>query len=309
MKNIISLLLSLLISTVVYAKSIPAITPAEIASTSMQGGTCAPAPSKIYRCVRKNFFPALRIIQNMIGDETAEHPSWRLTALLKKSHASPGDLKDYRRAKRKIIEQLQEEKEQHPSNACETINQEAIDLTFGMKGVYRDSKDAIGIMASDSLPYTEFYCLDDVTATFLVIEEKTPRSTYAVSSKVYSGTVANEVVIPGFIPANDLVGGYTNDFAIEKTQSDTHQTEIIFKRRIAKGFTAMKTGKSCVNDAEPKALFKIMECSGPADCASDPVALSDAEGYVPSLTQALTDGYIRNNFFKVVSGESFQISK
>lgn len=256
---------------------------------SFADSDCGPSVPVLYRCVTNGFFTGLRVIQNMLGDERAEHPSWALTAILRSHQWDPQNLQQYRDAKALLQETFRQARAQDAS-WCQDLNRNSMHVTAGMEGKFSKSQSALSILASDGIPYAHIYCLYDPKSVFLVMSNQQARA--AFSHKGFAPHQGMEYGIPGFIRWQDLTAAATNDLRIEK-QTSTTGTRISVFARTETGFSPSTNSLS----RDGKRLFDIESC--PSRCETRPSVLKKAENFIPGLGQALEEAAARETYFQI----------
>ncbi len=276
------------------SKTHPVTTPTERTRNwkyqSLSAPNCKGTTEPLYRCVRGGYFDALRVIRNMIGDETAEHTAWRITSLLQDFGRSQTNLDDYLWAKEEFSKLLTQSIASHKQGVCEIVKQAAY-LTAG-GGNISSSKESLGIIASEGSGYAEDYCRwsKDGKSVALVFTDKNELNGYAAGLS-YAPDRGLEYVIPGFIPHDDITAGYTDKLAIYKILDSKSYTIEIRKRKIT-GFSSTTSEHkiaSFIRESREsqKLLFKILPCSNNDRCESSRESLTKADEIIPKLTESL----------------------
>lgn len=176
-----------------------------------QGGKCPPANQSLYRGIRGNYFNAIKVIKNMLGDEAEEHFSWRLTNILKERFSQPYTVDDIHKAKSLAFTELKQ-KVNKVSYVC--------GLAFSIEThIAEDSKNSLGIPSSLSFDVAAAYAsiFGDSEGAILKIDEKISRA--GRDFYMWKSQEETEYYIPIYIPNDDITAGWVPGLFIEKISS------------------------------------------------------------------------------------------
>lgn len=245
-----------------------------------QGGKCPPANQSLYRGIRGNYFNAIKIIKNMLGDETEEHFSWRLTNILKERFSQPYTVDDVHNAKLLAFTELKQ-KTSKASNIC--------GLTFSVEThIVEEHKNSLGIPSSLSFDVAAAYVslFGGSEGAILKIDEKIPRA--GRDFYMWKSQGEAEYYFPIYIPNDDITAAWVPGLFIEKTSSangiEIKVHEYLWQRE-----------KSPIQDGPT--LFSIQMCMPDKTCESDLKKTTSEKAN--QIMPALAD-YIRQRGYRIV---------
>lgn len=162
---------------------------------------CPPAP-RLYRGL-SGYFSLARAVQNMLGDELAEHTSWRFSKQVKARYGSNPTIAQWREMKALSANELQEHAKSY-KEICDFAREASGEtLRDG------DEKDSYGIPTTPDYQLGASYA----TKTLIRIDERFPR---AAKERAMTNIGSAEYYIPIVIPAQDISGAWESGFFAEK---------------------------------------------------------------------------------------------
>lgn len=268
---------------------------------------CLPAPT-LYRGFHSNFFDIKRVMRNMLNDETAEIPSWRVTKMLN-TKFPPGSLppsaSQWENIKEEAAKLLQVEAKNY-SPICELaeISSDAT-LVTDARNLSNDDQapkwKSFGIASGDYSTATTFarglfLPVPHVRhSVVLEIKEKVPRAALRLGDPAGY----QEYYFPIVIPAADISGAWTGSLAnenhghfLEKIEATSPEIHIHKTSKLYEGFPLDANGSN------KKIEGRIIACSGAQNCVSDPIPPGD-EG-LKYIVSSIPREKIKGRYFKFI---------
>lgn len=221
---------------------------------------CAASQGPLYRGVTGEFFPLSRVIRNMVGDQSAEHPSWRFSGILSEvgtQAGSPISVDLYNRAKLIAATELDTRigvAGRRDRRSCVFGTESAIETS---RGKSEDEKwRSLGISTATSFGKAQNYA--PIGGTILEITEKVPRAVPA------GNQFQGEYIIPILIPAHDISRAWFPKVILQKEEVGNELNRILV-------FTVPmepNDPRPGFNSERAAHVGNIIRCQDPSDCRS-----------------------------------------
>jgi hypothetical protein len=240
---------------------------------------CPAAPGSLYRAVSASFFPLARVVRNMAGDELAEHPAWRLSAIIKQNYGDMPTLDQYRLAKNQAATELSKKLikvKADYGNICGFATVSALATGYDKF----DKSGSLGIAAADT--FTGAYNYAGANAVVLKMDEKVGRATGA------PGTFKGEYYFPLVIPARDITAAWSTYFSLRKVENGGELQEI----DIYDYSTEPDKGRPHAQSEPTRPVGRILPCPPSGTCTSEPLAVDapDLRAIVAALGDLQNSG-------------------
>jgi hypothetical protein len=213
-----------------------------LAATSINGKDCQDFDGPLYRGSRGGYFPLSRIVRNMLGDLTAEHPSWRLTAMSEESSGTLSE-KQWALLKEKAAQEIK------GLDGCK-VGQESMVSTV-LSGNILGKKQAKAIPVSSDFWFSQSYSSmspfqgephGEQKGSIIRIDEHIKRAAHVIE---------NEYYVPIVIPAEDITQGWASGLRVIKEVGLSGQLKQI---------SIYKEGSPNSNPPSSRPIAKIVCC-------------------------------------------------
>lgn len=248
-----------------------------IKNSSFFDGKDCPAAGTLYRGVQGGFFDLGRVVRNMVGDEMAEHPSWKLSRRIFFEYPSGTmTLQAWREEKRLAAVNLMKEYSSSKER-CIFFGFRAVQETFVLKPKWSYGPDTYGIPTAITYSNALHYVRDPASVV-LRIDEKYPR---AARVRISNPQEFDEYYIPIAIPAQDISGAWSRQYFLEKreTLEGSFQDVRIYRNRVRGQFPSDPLERG-------ELAACVVPCAAMGECRSGPFQIN-ADDELTGIIKAL----------------------